>query len=116
MCLLALKHLVSVQDRPMSSVQVELDLHTTSDKDCWFDFVKVSVMRVSIPLDLSGRTFIPIPPFILSRRSPPLLTPPLVLFRNSQKDCVFISSRIKKGESRGKEMPRYLSSSTEMVL
>jgi hypothetical protein len=41
---------------------------------------KVSVMRVSIPLYLSTRTFIPLPRFIRSRRSPPLLTPSLVLF------------------------------------
>ena len=41
---------------------------------------KESVMRISIPLDISSRTFIPRPRFILSRRSTPLLSPSLVLF------------------------------------
>jgi hypothetical protein len=38
-----------------------------------------SAMRISIPLDLSSRSFIPLPRFIRSRRSPPL-APSLVLF------------------------------------
>ena len=39
---------------------------------------KASVMRISIPLDLSSRPFIPLPRFIRSRRSTPLLAPSLV--------------------------------------
>jgi len=47
---------------------------------CWFDFRQTSVMRVTIPLDLSTRPWIPLPPFFHSRRTPPLLTLSLVLF------------------------------------
>ena len=36
---------------------------------------KTSVMRISIPLDLSCRPYIPLPRFIRSRRSTPLLAP-----------------------------------------
>jgi hypothetical protein len=39
---------------------------------------KVSAMRISIPLDLSSRSFIPLPRFMRSRRDPPLLGPSLV--------------------------------------
>ena len=39
---------------------------------------KASVMRISIPLDLSSRSFIPLPCFIRSRRATPLLAPSLV--------------------------------------
>ena len=39
---------------------------------------KSSVMRISIPLDLSSRSFIPLPCFIRCRRSTPLLVPSLV--------------------------------------
>ena len=39
---------------------------------------KASVMRISIPLDLSSRSFVPLPRFIRSRRSTPLLAPSLV--------------------------------------
>jgi hypothetical protein len=39
-----------------------------------------SVMRISIPLDLSSRSFIPLPRFIRSRCPIPLLDPSLVLF------------------------------------
>ena len=39
---------------------------------------KASVIRISIPLDLSSRPFIPLPCFILSRRSTPLFAPSLV--------------------------------------
>ena len=39
---------------------------------------KASVMRISIPLDLSSRPFIPLLCFIRSRRSTPLLAPSLV--------------------------------------
>ena len=39
---------------------------------------KTSDMRISIPLDLSSRSFIPLPRFIRSRRSTPLLAPSLV--------------------------------------
>ena len=40
---------------------------------------KTSAIRISIPLDLSSRSFIPLPRFIRSRRPTPLLTPSLVL-------------------------------------
>ena len=40
---------------------------------------KASVMYVGIPLDLSSRSFIPLPRFIRSRRPTPLLDPFLVL-------------------------------------
>ena len=39
---------------------------------------KDSDMRISIPLDLSSRSFIPLPCFIRSRRDTPLLGPSLV--------------------------------------
>jgi len=39
---------------------------------------KTSAMRISIPLDLSSRPFIPLPSFIRSSRVPPLLAPSLV--------------------------------------
>ena len=39
---------------------------------------KVSDMRISIPLDLSSRSFIPLPHFIRSSRPTPLLAPSLV--------------------------------------
>ena len=41
---------------------------------------KVSVMSVTIPLDLSTRPFIPLPRFIHTCHTPPLLTPSLVVF------------------------------------
>ena len=45
---------------------------------------KASAMRISIPLDLSSRPFIPLPCFIRSRCATPLLAPSLVFFpRNS---------------------------------
>ena len=39
---------------------------------------KASAMRISIPLDLSSRPFIPLPCFMRSRRVTPLLAPSLV--------------------------------------
>ena len=42
--------------------------------------VGLSAMRISIPLDLSSRSFIPLLRFIRSRRPTPLLAPSLVLF------------------------------------
>ena len=39
---------------------------------------KTSTIRISIPLDLSSRPFIPLPCFMRSRRVTPLLTPSLV--------------------------------------
>ena len=42
--------------------------------------VKTSVMRVTIPLNFSTSSFIPLPRFIHSRPTPSLLTPSLVLF------------------------------------
>ncbi len=44
---------------------------------------KVSVMRVTIPLDLSTRSFIPLPRFIRTRTTTTLLTPSIVLFNQS---------------------------------
>jgi hypothetical protein len=44
---------------------------------------KVSTMRVTIPLDLSTRSFIPLPRFILTRTTTPLLTPSIVLLNQS---------------------------------
>jgi hypothetical protein len=41
-------------------------------------FLKVSVMRISIPHDLSSRLFIPPPRFILSRRPTTLLALSLI--------------------------------------
>jgi hypothetical protein len=43
-----------------------------------FILAKTSVMRISTPLDLSSRPFIPLPRFIRSRRVPSLLAPSLV--------------------------------------
>jgi hypothetical protein len=40
---------------------------------------KASAMRVTIPIDLSTRPFIPLPRFLNSRRVPPLLNQSLVL-------------------------------------
>jgi hypothetical protein len=40
--------------------------------------LKASDMRISTPLDLSSRPFIPLPRFIRSRHSTPLLDPSLV--------------------------------------
>jgi hypothetical protein len=40
---------------------------------------KASPMRISIPLDLSSRPFIPLPHFIHSRRPTRLLAPSLVM-------------------------------------
>jgi hypothetical protein len=42
---------------------------------------KTSVMRISIPLDLSSRLFIPLPRFIRSRLPTTLLAPSLVFPR-----------------------------------
>ncbi len=39
---------------------------------------KTSAIRISIPLDLSSRSFIPLPHFMRSRRAAPLLAPSLV--------------------------------------
>ena len=41
---------------------------------------KVSAMRISIPIDLSSRSFIPLPRFMRSRRVTPLLAPSLVFY------------------------------------
>ncbi len=41
---------------------------------------KTSVMWISIPLDLSSRSCVPLPRFIRSRRPTPLLAPSLVFF------------------------------------
>ncbi len=39
---------------------------------------KASDMRISIPFDLSSRSFIPLPCFMRSRRATPLLAPSIV--------------------------------------
>jgi hypothetical protein len=39
---------------------------------------KVSAIRISTPIDLSSRSFIPLPRFMRSRRVTPLLAPSLV--------------------------------------
>ena len=44
---------------------------------------KASAMRVTIPLDLSTRSFIPLSRFIHTRTTAPLLTPSTVLFNQS---------------------------------
>ena len=44
---------------------------------------KASVMRVTIPLDLSSRSFIPLPHFIHTRTTESLLTPSIVLLNQS---------------------------------
>jgi hypothetical protein len=44
---------------------------------------KDSVMRVTIPLDLSTQSFIPLPRFIHTRTTTPLLTPSIVLLNQS---------------------------------
>ena len=41
---------------------------------------KASAMRISIPLDLSSRSCVPLPRFIRSRRPTPLLAPSLFFF------------------------------------
>ena len=41
---------------------------------------KASAMRISIPLDVSSRSFIPLPRFMRSRRVTPLLAPSLVFY------------------------------------
>ena len=41
---------------------------------------KTSAMRVTIPIGLSTRPFIPLPRFFNSRRPAPLLNPSLVIF------------------------------------
>ena len=41
---------------------------------------KASAVRISIPLDLSSRSCVPLPHFIRSRRPTPLLAPSLILF------------------------------------
>ncbi len=48
-------------------------------KDQWGWFLsKTSVIRISTPLDLSSRSFIPLPRFMRSRRTATLLAPSLV--------------------------------------
>ncbi len=58
---------------------------------------KTSVMRISIPFDLSSRSFLPLPRFILSRCPTTLLPPPLVfcpLYSGKVSHCmVYYESR-----------------------
>jgi hypothetical protein len=46
-------------------------------------------MRVTIPIDLSTRSFIPLPRFFNSRRAPPLLHPSLTLLLQQLSTMVF---------------------------
>ena len=46
-------------------------------------FGKFSDIRVTIPLDLSTRSFIPLPLFIHTRTTTPLLTPSIVFLNQS---------------------------------
>ena len=41
---------------------------------------KAPAMRISIPLDLSSRSFIPLPRFMCPRRAAPLIAPSLVFY------------------------------------
>jgi hypothetical protein len=57
---------------------------------------KASTMRISIPLDLSSRTCIPLPLFSCSGRPAPLLDPSLVLFppcsaQAAHVECLFLA-------------------------
>ena len=60
--------------------------------------LKDSVMRVTIPLDLSTQSFIPLPRIFHSRRAPPLLTSFLVLFpqHSSKKDESWLDGTVEK--------------------
>ncbi len=66
------------------TVSVDTSDRVYDDFDCkgpvGLILAKVLAMRISIPFDLSSRTFIPLPCFIRSRRPIPLLDPSLVLF------------------------------------
>jgi hypothetical protein len=54
---------------------------------------KASAMRVTIPIDLSTRPFIPLPRFFNSRRVPPLLNQSLVLIpQQSAHDVRYVES------------------------
>ena len=53
-------------------------LHANIKGSVGLILTKTSVMRISIPLDLSCRSFIPLPCFIRSRRPTTLLAPSLV--------------------------------------
>ena len=60
-------------------------------------WLKVSDMRISIPVDLSSRSFFPLPCFIRSRRPIPLLTHSLFLFppcstKAAHVGCLFLRS------------------------
>jgi hypothetical protein len=52
--------------------------HTSIKGSVGLILTKVSSMRISIPFDLSSRSFIPLPCFIRSRHPLPLLAPSLV--------------------------------------
>ena len=58
--------------------------------------VKTSVIRISIPLDLSSRSCVPLPRFIRSCRPTPLLAPSLVIFpphsaEVAHVECLFLA-------------------------
>ena len=74
---------MSLQARTRPSFQAELDLRTAADEtnikgSVGLILAKASAMRISIPLDLSSRSFIPLQCFIRSRRPTTLLVPSLV--------------------------------------
>ena len=57
---------------------------------------KTSVMWISIPLDLSSRSSIPLPRYIRSSRPTPFLTPSLVLLplcsvSLTHTECIFLA-------------------------
>ena len=58
---------------------------------------KASAMWITIPLDLSSRSFIPIPRFIRSRRPTPILSPSLFVRTESvmvkSKDDLLVNLR-----------------------
>ncbi len=54
------------------------DCYTNIKRSVGLILAKASVMRISIPLDLSSRPFIPLPHFICRRRPLPLLDPSFV--------------------------------------
>ncbi len=63
---------------PEKSGQFRFLLYANIKGSMWLILTKTSTMRISIPLDLSSRPFIPLPYFICRRRPLPLLVPSLV--------------------------------------
>jgi len=73
----------SNETRPFKKKEEKKDIQSRKkDKDwprSWLNLAKASAMRVTIPIDLSTRPFIPLPHFLNSRRVPPLHNQSLVL-------------------------------------